>query len=79
MSRIKTYAEDASEVEIAAGLAALQDTPRARLKAVTTAFELCGTLARKYHDSHTVAQMLVQHAAEAYRATRLRERLEIAA
>ncbi|MCM1967774.1 hypothetical protein [Streptomyces sp. G1] len=70
MSCMKRYIEDAREVSVAAGLAALHATPRDRLKAITHVFELCGTLANHYHTPHTVAQMLVHRAADTFRITR---------
>ncbi|GAA4071521.1 hypothetical protein [Streptomyces hundungensis] len=66
MSYMKRYAEDVAEVQEAASLAALHDTPRGCLKAISKAFELCGTLAQKYHDPHAVASLLVHEAALFY-------------
>ncbi|UFQ16439.1 MULTISPECIES: hypothetical protein [Streptomyces] len=79
MSRMKRYMEDAREVSEAAGLAALHDTPRDRLRAITHVFELCGTLANNYHAPHAVAQMLVHRASDSFVTMRRVQRLEVAA
>ncbi len=68
MSRMKRYAEDVWEVQEAAGLAALHETSRACLKAISETFELCGTLAQHYHDPHAVGARLVHEAALSYMA-----------
>ncbi|MEV6551727.1 hypothetical protein AB0M57_23855 [Streptomyces sp. NPDC051597] len=62
MSRMKRYAEDVREVQEAAGLAGLHDTPLACLKAIRETFELCGTLARYYHDPLAVSARLTHEA-----------------
>ncbi|MER5441107.1 hypothetical protein [Streptomyces sp. NPDC002790] len=79
MSRMKTYIEDAREVEQSAGLAAQHSTARERIDAITRTFELCGTLARQYHDPRTVAGMLVHRAADSFRTARSTQWTEVAA
>ncbi|MFD5050410.1 MULTISPECIES: hypothetical protein [Streptomyces] len=79
MSRMKRYIEDAREVEQSAGLAALHGTARERLDAITLTFELCGTLARDYHDPRRVAGMLVHRAADSFRTARRVQWAEVAA
>ncbi|MES9589944.1 hypothetical protein ABWK57_13945 [Streptomyces sp. NPDC094045] len=79
MSRMKKYAEDARDVQVAAGLAAGHGTARDRLAAITVVFEQCGDLARSYHTPHIVAGMLVHRAAEAFGQAVRAHRLVVAA
>ncbi|MEU5383700.1 hypothetical protein [Kitasatospora cineracea] len=70
MSRTKQYIEDSAEVEESAVLVAHTEDHREALRELGALFRRCGVLAAGYADPELVARMLVQDAAETYRAER---------